>query len=204
MDIVDRRELAAEVEEQLIIYLEGAVPEARALVVSDYENGVVSQAVLDTVLPLAKRHDLIITVDAHGGLDRFTGVTLVTPNQPEAEAALGRELLSLPEVRDGALELRRRLDAQAALITLGEGGMLLAAAAESPLWIPVAQHTRVADPTGAGDTVAAAMTAGMLGGATPLEAALLADLGARAVVRRLGAAVASADDILEEARGDAR
>ena len=201
VDSVDRQELDPAVEEQLLLYLEGAVPESRALVISDYENGVVSRPVLGAILPLAKRHGLVISVDAHGALSRFDGVTLVTPNQPEAERELGRELGTLDDIREGVAELRDRLQARAVLITLGEAGMMLASAEARPVWIPVAESTRVADPTGAGDTVAAAMTAGMLGGGTLLESALLADLAARIVIRRLGTAVASADELVAEADG---
>ena len=202
VDSVDRRELDVAVAEQLVIYLEGAVPEARGLVVSDYENGVVSAPVLNATLPLARRHGLTVTVDAHGGLSRFNGVSLVTPNQPEAEAELGRALTTVDEARRGAEDLRGRLAARTLLLTLGDQGMVLATEGADTAWIPVAKATLVADPTGAGDTVAAAMTAGLLGAATAWEAAQLADLAARVVVRRLGAAVASADDIVAEARGE--
>ncbi len=199
VDSVDRSELRPEVEEQLLLYLDGAIPEARALVISDYENGLVSRAIVDTVLPLAATHALPVTVDAHGALSRFRGVSLATPNQPEAERELGREFGTLDEMRAGATELREILEIDTVLLTLGEAGMVLAATAEPTVHIP-AQVTHAADPTGAGDTVAAAMTAALIAGADALEAALLADLAARVVVRRMGAAVASADDILAEAR----
>ncbi len=200
VDSVDRRELDVAVAEQLVIYLEGAVPEARGLVISDYENGVVSEPVLDAALPLARRHNVTVTVDAHGGLSRFEGASLVTPNQPEAEAELGRALTTVDDARRGADDLRERLAARTVLLTLGDQGMVMATEGAEPAWIPVAKTTLVADPTGAGDTVAAAMTAGLLGAATDWEAAQLADLAARVVVRRLGAAVASVDDIVAEAR----
>ena len=203
VDLVDRRELERDVEEQLILYLEGAVPQARAVVISDYENGVVSPGVVRALLPLAHRAGAVITVDAHGALHRFPNVTLVTPNQPEAERELGREFGADAEILEGASELRRRLNARAVLVTLGERGMALASGDGPGVFIPVAPNIQVADPTGAGDTVAAAMTAGLVGGAGELEAALLADLAARVVVRKLGAAVASGDDVVAEAHGPA-
>ena len=197
VDSVDRSELRPEVEEQLLLYLEAAIPAASALVISDYENGLVSRTIVDTVLPLAATHAVPVTVDAHGELSRFRGVALATPNQPEAERELGREFGEPDEMRAGAAELRELLEIDTVLVTLGEAGMVLATAADPAVHIP-AQVTHVADPTGAGDTVAAAMTAALIAGAAPLEAALLADLAARVVVRRMGAAVASADDILAE------
>ena len=162
---------------------------------------MVGDTILRAALPAARAHALTITVDAHGGLGRFRDVTLVTPNQPEAESELGRELYSIADARAAARELRQRLRAEAVLMTLGEAGMVLAADDAAPAWLPVDDSTRVADPTGAGDTVAAAMTLGILGGGTYLEAARLAHFGARVVVQRLGAAVAGAEELVAESDG---
>ncbi len=201
VDMVDREPLGPDVEKHLLAYLETALPQSQALLVSDYENGVVGDTILRAALPAARAHALTITVDAHGGLGRFRDVTLVTPNQPEAESELGRELYSIADARAAARELRQRLRAEAVLMTLGEAGMVLAADDAAPAWLPVDDSTRVADPTGAGDTVAAAMTLGILGGGTYLEAARLAHFGARVVVQRLGAAVASAEELVAESDG---
>ena len=73
----------------------------------------------------------------------------------------------------------------------GDGG--------EPVMIPALTQTKVADATGAGDTVAAAVTTGLLGEASFVEAALLAELAARLVVRQLGVAVPSIEEILAEA-----
>jgi bifunctional ADP-heptose synthase (sugar kinase/adenylyltransferase) len=80
--------------------------------------------------------------------------------------------------------------------------MVVAGGGETPLIIPARPQTKVADATGAGDTVAAAVTVGLLGGASFVEAALLSELAARVVVRRLGVAVPSIDEILIEAGRD--
>ena len=199
VDTVDRRDLDGPVAAELITYLERTIPKADALLISDYQNGVVGSDVLAAALPLARKHGLIIAVDAHGRLARFRGAAVVTPNQPEAEAELGHALASPELARSGAAELREHLEAQGVVITLGAAGMAVAAENAVPVIIPAAPQAHFADPTGAGDTVAAAVTAGLLGGGSILEAALLGDLAARIVIRQLGAAVASAEDILAEA-----
>ena len=198
VDTVDRRDLDGPVAAELITYLERAIPKADALLISDYENGVVGSDVLAAALPLARKHGLIIAVDAHGRLARFRGAAVVTPNQPEAEAELGHALASPELARSGAAELREQLEAQGVVITLGAAGMAVAAENAVPVIIPAAPQAHV-DPTGAGDTVAAAVTAGLLGGGSVLEAALLGDLAARIAIRQLGVAVASAQHILAEA-----
>ena len=199
VDTVDRRDLDDAAAAKLIDFLEGAIPTADALLISDYWNGVVGSEVVAAALPLARKHGLIIAVDAHGGLARFQGAAVVTPNQPEAEAEIGYALAS-PEIAcRGAAELCERLKAQGVIITLGAAGMAAAAQGADPVLIPAAPQARVADPTGAGDTVAAAVTAGLLGGGSILEVALLGELAARIVIRRLGVAVAPTEAILAEA-----
>ncbi len=199
VDTVDRRDLDGAVAAKLIAYLERAIPKADALLISDYEIGVVGSEVVAAVLPLAREHGLIIAVDAHARLGRFQGAAVVTPNQPEAEAELGYALSSPELACRGAAELRERLEARGVVITLGAAGMVAAAADADPVLIPAAPQARVTDPTGAGDTVAAAVTTGLLGGGSILESALLGELAARLVIRRLGVAVAGTEDILAEA-----
>lgn len=200
VDTVDRSLVKDETAGRMIAYLGSALTEADALVLSDYETGVVNASILDAVLPAAHAAGLVITADAHGGLDRFRDATLLTPNQPEAEAELGREINSTAEALAAANELRTTIGVGAVLITLGAAGMVLDAGTAGRHVIPAAAVGRVADPTGAGDTVAATMTAAILGGATPQEAAVLASLAARVVVRQLGVAVVSAEEVVREVR----
>ena len=199
VDTVDRGDLDSAVTGELIAYLEQTIPQSDALLVSDYEIGVVGAAVLAAALPLARKHGLTIAVDAHGRLSRFRGATVVTPNQPEAEAELGYALETPALACKGAAALREQLEAEGVVITLGAAGMVVAGKDAEPTLVPAATQALVADPTGAGDTVAAAVTAGLLGGGSILESALLGELAARLVIRQLGVAVASTEDILAEA-----
>jgi bifunctional ADP-heptose synthase (sugar kinase/adenylyltransferase) len=81
------------------------------------------------------------------------------------------------------------------LITLGELGMLLCQRGQKPLHIPtVAQE--VFDVSGAGDTVIASFTLGIAAGASPLEAAVLSNHAAGAVVGKLGTATVTPEELL--------
>ena len=199
VDVVDRSEVTPVTAHELKLFVEAALPNLDALIVSDYEAGVVSRGVLCAVRPAAREAGLLLTVDAHGDLGRFGGASLLTPNQPEAEAELGYEIGSTADALAAARELRQKIGVDAVLITLGEAGMVLDAHEDGQVSIPTSGSLRIADPTGAGDTVASAMTTALLGGATFPEAAALASLAARVVVQQLGAAVVSAHEIVQEA-----
>lgn len=200
VDTLDRSAVSRETAEKMVSFLETEVARADALVISDYEAGVVSSSVLDAAVAAAREAGLVVTADAHGNLARFRNATLLTPNQPEAEAELGREITSNDDALAAARELRLAVSVKAVLVTLGAAGMALDAGAEGHAFLPATVAGRVADPTGAGDTVAATMTAAILGGATPCEGAALASLAARVVVRQLGVAVVTAEEVVREAR----
>jgi len=200
VDTLERSAVKPETAERMASYLASALTATDALVISDYEAGVVSPSILDAALPAARAAGLVITADAHGDLTRFSDATFLTPNQPEAEAELGREITSTADALVAACELRQLVGVEAVLVTLGAAGMALDARTGGRQHIPAAVEGRVADPSGAGDTVAATMTAAILGGASPGEAAVLASLAARVVVRQLGVAVVSAEEIVREAR----
>src|SRR5437763_1764277 len=85
---VVQAEIGEGAKAHIIAYLRRELPRVDALIVSDYENGVINGAIIAAALPLAKKHDRVITVDAHGDLLRFKGITVATPNQDEAAATV--------------------------------------------------------------------------------------------------------------------
>jgi rfaE bifunctional protein kinase chain/domain len=197
IDRVVRAEIGAAARERIVAYLERAIPGCDALVVSDYEHGVIGRAIIAAALPLARAHGLVITVDAHGDLDRFVGITIATPNQDEAAASLGRRLSTDDEVCRAGQDLARRMDAHGALITRGSEGMTLAERDGPCHRLPAASLSEVRDTAGAGDTVSAVVTLALSAGSSLLEAAWLANLAAGIVVRRLGAATVTPAELAE-------
>jgi D-beta-D-heptose 7-phosphate kinase/D-beta-D-heptose 1-phosphate adenosyltransferase len=167
-----------------------------ALVVSDYQKGVVSAALLRHALPLARRRRVAVLVDPklrHFRL--YRGVTVVTPNQLEAEQATGLRLRGERELAAAGRRILSLLRCRAALVTRGEHGLSLFERGRPPLHVKAAAR-EVFDVTGAGDTVIAAMSLAVAAGATLPEAAALANLAAGVVVGKLGTALASPAELL--------
>jgi rfaE bifunctional protein kinase chain/domain len=158
-----------------------------AVLLSDYRGGVVSEALVQA----ARDSGRPIAVDSQGDLRRFEAVDLIKVNQAEAQAALGR-----PDVLAGGEVLRRDLRAKVLVITLGADGMLVFAGQAAPERVAAVQVSQVFDVTGAGDTVIAVLTLGMIAGLSPRRAAELASAAASVVVRRLGVAVATPEEIV--------
>lgn len=188
VDRVEHAPLGSECERKIIAYLGQMMRDVDALIVSDYENGVITPAIIDACLLLAHEHDKIVVVDSHGDLARFRGATALTPNQPEAAASLGVTITDRASLEDAGRRLLATTHTQGVLITRGSEGMCLFERDRAPLHLPVANLTEVSDPTGAGDTVSATFTLAVVAGASMAEAAVLSTIAAGQVVRRLGCA----------------
>jgi rfaE bifunctional protein kinase chain/domain len=200
VDVLDASDLSDGCKGRMLAYLSATIPTVDALILSDYENGVISPEIIKTAIPLARDVGKTIIVDAHGDLDRFQGVTALTPNQPEAEATLGRRIHDRESLETAGQELLERTHAQGLLITRGSEGMSLFERDQPPLHLPAFYHGEVADPTGAGDTVAATFTLALTAGATQAEAATLANIAAGLVIQRLGNATNTPEELMAAVR----
>jgi rfaE bifunctional protein kinase chain/domain len=191
IDRVDTSEVGQPGKGCIIDYIQRVLPTIDAVLLSDYENGVISPEIIETCLPAARQLDKVIVVDSHGSLFRFQGVTALTPNQPEAELTLGVTISSQAELEQAGERLLDGSHAQSVLITRGGEGMSLFEVGKPALHLPIhrLEHSiEVVDTNGAGDTVAATFTLALTAGASFLEAAYLANAAAALVVRRLGCA----------------
>ena len=165
-----------------------------AVAVSDYGYGAARPGDvrrLRTVSPAPRW----ICVDSRYRLTEFAGVDAATPNLQELEACAGAHLREDQSVAGAAESLRRKLDARFLLATRGNLGMTLAGEGGMVEHIPVYGTDEVADVTGAGDTVLAVLTAALAAGATPKEAARLANYAGGLVVMKLGTATVTRQEI---------
>jgi rfaE bifunctional protein kinase chain/domain len=195
---VDRQErapVAADIEQALAAAIAG-IP-AAAVLVSDYRSGVVTPGVVAAVREARALRGCLATVDSQGELAKFGGFDLVKCNQGEAELVLGAPLGDRAARERSLGVLREQLAASALVVTRGGEGAALAAA-DGYHEVPAANRSEIFDVTGAGDTVVAVMTAALLAGDSPLDAAQLAQAAAGVVVRKWGNAQAARDEIAAE------
>jgi D-beta-D-heptose 7-phosphate kinase/D-beta-D-heptose 1-phosphate adenosyltransferase len=169
-----------------VAQLKDRAKRAKALVLSDYGKGVLTDAVLKVAIEAARAAKIPVLVDPKGDdYERYRGATLLTPNRKEAEQALGRKLGRIEDMERAADDLMRMSDLDAAVITLGADGIYFKTRGGESGHVP-AQARAVFDVTGAGDTVVAQL-AFHLGDGVPLGAAVeLANQAAAITVGRLG------------------
>lgn len=200
VDRVDKSEIGEPCKSQLCDYIKAVLPSMDAVVLSDYEIGLISPEIIEITVSLARKLNKVIVADSHGSLKRFQGVTALTPNQPEAELSIGMTIETREDLDLAGQRLLSECNAQSVLITRGSDGMSLFETGNQPLHIPIypLKHaSEVVDPNGAGDTVAATFTLGLTAGASKADAAYLANAAAALVVRRLGCASNTADELMD-------
>lgn len=195
IDQAERRSLDTEVIDQLVTHLQEMAPGVDALLLSDYKTGVINERTVAAALRLAGEHGKLITVDSQGDLDKFKGFNLVKCNRREAEASLALELRSDADYERAGEGLLRALGSSAIIITRGDEGLSLISKEEGSLHIPAANRSEVFDVTGAGDTVVAVMTLALAGGLSATEGAHLANYAAGLVVRKLGNATPTHEEL---------
>jgi len=187
---------------RLTAALRGVRGRVDGVLVSDYGFGLLTPSVVQAAIAFARRRRIPVTVDSRYGLLAFRGMTAVTPNEPELEAALGVTIgHDQRRLEAAGRSLLRRLGVSAALVTRGSDGMALFEPGVSPLHIPIHGTDQVADVTGAGDTVIATFTLALAAGATAPEASLLSNYAGGTVVMKSGTATVSADELRAAVRG---
>jgi rfaE bifunctional protein kinase chain/domain len=184
----------AEVE-TLLAAVTRAVNDADAVVLEDYNKGVLVPAVIRRAIEVARARNIPVVVDPkYRNFFQYGGATIFKPNRRELENALGAAVdLDAPAALDATL---RRLDVRYLLLTLGEHGMVLIEPDGSSHRVPTTARA-VYDVVGAGDTVTAYLGAMLAAGATPLEAAVVANYAAGVEVGKLGAATVTAAEVVE-------
>jgi len=174
------------------------------VLVSDYGCGLLDAGLVRAAVAFARERRVPVSVDSRFALLRFRGMTAVTPNEPEVEEALGVTIgHDRRKLEAAGRELLERLACRAVLVTRGSDGMALFERGRPPLHIPVFGSDQVADVTGAGDTVIATFTLALASGASPEEAARLANYAGGIVVMKHATATVSADELVAAVHGSA-
>lgn len=173
-----------------------ALPSADAVLMSDYGSGIVTPALGRAIGAAARRRGIPVLVDSRYALTKFRGLTACAPNESEVEAALGVDLDDSPRALEAAgRTLLEQTRMRAVIITRGSRGMAVFEPGQPTLHLPIYGSDEIADVTGAGDTVMAALTLAMAAGASAGEAARVANVAGGLVVMKRGTATVSAAEL---------
>ncbi len=179
-------------------YIQSAMKDFHAIVISDYNKGVVSEALLEGIRKARAGGKTTVCVDPkQEDFSFYRGFDVITPNHHEAARAVG--LARVESGQKKPLEIGRKIleryGFKAVLITRGEEGMDLFERGSAIHISAVAKE--VYDVTGAGDTVIGLFALAVAAGANFKEAAYIANQAAGIVVGKVGTASVSQDELVQ-------
>ena len=195
-DREDRKYVDGKILKGILKYINSVLFQYDAVIVSDYQKGMISRELIRDIVKKAKPKEMFIAVDPKvGHFDFYKGVSLITPNLMEASSGSNIDIRNDRELLRAGKSLMKKLSCKAVLITRGEQGMSLFEKGKVTHIPTVAR--KVYDVTGAGDTVISAFTLSSASGANMEEAAVIANHAAGIVVGEVGTAVATPEQLLE-------
>jgi len=220
----ERREpLRTETQEKLLRLVIGALKQLDALVLSDYDKGLITDDFANRVLSAAHRWKVPVFVGLKTRrLYAYRGARAITCNAKEAALLVNQSLADEKSLEEAGCALLATLGCRTVVITRGEKGMsIFEESSAGHVHIPATSfevtYARVGQPgiergatgrqvfdvTGAGDTVLSVLALAAAAGASLVEAAILANIAAGVVVGKLGTATVSPEE-LEHALNEIR
>jgi D-glycero-beta-D-manno-heptose-7-phosphate kinase len=195
--------------EEVVAAVRKNIPETDAIIFEDYGKGFLSTELVSQIADAARSARKIVAADPNPrNMVEWRGLTVIKPNRTEAFLAAGipsGEPDIVPsqdtDLKHTGETLLKKWEAENVLITLGEHGMMLFQKKEAPHYIPT-KAREVFDVSGAGDTAIALFTLGLACGATPTEAAEIANHASAVVVSKLGTATVTRDELMASFRED--
>jgi D-beta-D-heptose 7-phosphate kinase/D-beta-D-heptose 1-phosphate adenosyltransferase len=184
---------------KILEYVKSLRGKIGAIVISDYNKGVVSRNLIEGIKKIAENSGILICLDPkQNNFSIYEGVHVITPNHLEAQRAAGMEITDADDIQRLSEALFKKHDFQAMLITRGEEGMSLFENGRKIVHTHFsAQAKEVYDVTGAGDTVIGILALGLAAQANIKEATCLANLAAGIVVGKIGTATVSQKEMIE-------
>jgi D-beta-D-heptose 7-phosphate kinase/D-beta-D-heptose 1-phosphate adenosyltransferase len=187
--------VAGETENRIIEHALAALPQAGAVVLSDYAKGTLTAPVIRAVIAAANKLAKPVIVDPKGkNFTVYKGATLITPNWHELADAVRRRLMSEPDIALAAAEIMGEVASKAVLVTRGEAGMSLIGTGGESVHV-AAYPVKVRDVSGAGDTVIATLAVMLAAGVEFEHAMRTANAAAAVVVGKRGTATVSAMEL---------
>lgn len=187
--------VSGEVEAKIIENIKRAIPLYDGVILSDYHLGCLTQNVINAAISEAKKYNKIIVADIQKEMERYKGVTAITPNQPDTEKFVGFFIKDEKTLKEAGEKLQKELELEHLLITRGENGMAIFDKGGNLTKIPAFNKKEVFDVTGAGDTVVAAFTLALCAGFSPVDAAKIGNLAASIVIRYFGCHTTTVEDL---------
>lgn len=174
--------ISGNIEKKLIELFAGISGRMDAVIFQDYNKGVLTPNIIKSVMKISAEQKILTAVDPKSkNFLSYKGADVFKPNLKEAEDILKRKIRTESEIEKAGIDLMDRLELKHLVITLSERGMAVFDSNAIMKIVP-AQSAKIANVSGAGDTVISSIVAFMCAGASFEEACTIANFAASIVV----------------------
>jgi rfaE bifunctional protein kinase chain/domain len=196
IDFENTNGLSEELNHKIEDYIKKIIPTADAVILQDYNKGLLSQELIRFTLEIANKNKKIIGVDPKTKhFFDYKNATIFKPNKLEMAKNLNTEIKDDEDLISAASRLKHRIHCTYIIITLGEDGMFIYEDKEKSWKIPTFSQ-EVYDVSGAGDTVISTLILAMASGCDIRTASIIANHAAGVVCGKVGVATVSPEEII--------
>ncbi|HSD63336.1 MAG TPA: D-glycero-beta-D-manno-heptose-7-phosphate kinase [Ignavibacteriaceae bacterium] len=202
IDKESKEYISKNVQNKIFNYLEAHSKNLDAIILEDYNKGVLTPSLIEKIIQLALSKDIIVTVDPKfNNFFSYKNVTVFKPNRNEAEDVLGIKIRTDEDISNAGNKILEKLNAEYVLLTLGEGGIVVFEKGKPAKRMPT-KARKVADVSGAGDTVISTLTMAMAAKADIIEASYLANFAGGIVCGEIGIVPIELDKLFDSVKED--
>ncbi len=174
------------IESKILAHVENLLNKLDGIILQDYNKGILTPSLISNIISLANKKNILVTVDPKfDNFFEYKNVTVFKPNRKETETVLGIRIKNDKDISSAGKDLLQKLKSKYVLLTLGEGGIAVFENGDKERRMPT-KAIKVADVSGAGDTVISTLTIGLAAGADIYEACFLANYAAGIVCGEVG------------------
>ncbi len=186
IDKENKEMLNKTIQNKIFNHVKNLIKNLDGIILQDYNKGVLSPSLIKQIIKLANKNNVLLTVDPKfNNFFEYKNVTVFKPNRKEAEDILGIKIKTNKDISFAGNTLLKKLNAKNVLLTLGEGGIAAFEKDKPEMRIPT-KARRVADVSGAGDSVISTLTIALAAGANTYEASYLANYAGGLVCEEVG------------------
>ena len=202
IDKESKEYLNKKLQDKIFNYLNDHSSDLDAVILEDYNKGVLSASLIEKIIKLAKSKGIIVTVDPKfNNFFSFKEVTVFKPNRKEAEDVLGMKIKTDEDISAAGGRILDKINSRYVLLTLGEGGIAVFEKGKPEKRMPT-KARKVADVSGAGDTVISTLTMALAAGADIIEASYLANYAGGIVCEEIGIVPIEIDKLFRAVKED--
>ncbi len=186
IDKESKETIAKDIQNKIFDYVKSIINKLDGIILQDYNKGVLSSSLIAQLIELANKNNTLVTVDPKfNNFYEYKNVTVFKPNRKEAEDILGMKIKTDVDVSFAGNTLLKKLNSKNVLLTLGEDGIAVFEKGKPEKRMPT-KARKVADVSGAGDTVISTLTIALAAGANIYEASYLANYAGGIVCEEVG------------------